>query len=171
MKCDVVTWLLQQTVWVINVLDPFCMCIKRCLVVIKSTKLEGSAGCISRKCCLWCVSLCNDANLSCSFIGRCVKALVKCEADLEKECLQGRTPLYLACEQGHVECVKVLLDAGADRSHVTTVSFQFLTPVSLKCQLHSEFLNTLENTGPLLISMVTLTVECGYFAVYVLFRM
>uniref|UniRef100_A0A671NS46 Cortactin-binding protein 2 n=1 Tax=Sinocyclocheilus anshuiensis TaxID=1608454 RepID=A0A671NS46_9TELE len=31
-----------------------------------------------------------------------------------------QTPLYLACEQGHVECVKVLLDAGADCSHVTT---------------------------------------------------
>ncbi|KAI2653557.1 Cortactin-binding protein 2 [Labeo rohita] len=47
-------------------------------------------------------------------------ALVKCGADLERECSQGRTPLYLACEQGHVESVKVLLDAGADCSHVTT---------------------------------------------------
>lgn len=60
-----------------------------------------------------------------------MKALVKCGADLEKECSQGRTPLYLACEQGHLECVKVLLDAGADRSHVTTVSFQFRTDTSV----------------------------------------
>lgn len=78
-----------------------------------------------------CVSLCNDNNLSCSLIGRCVRALVKCGADLERECSQGRTPLYLACEQGHVESVKVLLDAGADCSHVTTVSFQMRTGTSV----------------------------------------
>ncbi len=93
---------------------------------------------------------------------------MKCGVDLERECSQGRTPLYLACEQGRVECVKVLLDAGADCSHVTSVSFQIHTDTSVtKCQLHSAFLSTLGNTAPLFISMVTLTVERGYFAVCV----
>ncbi len=78
--------------------------------------------------CFWFVSLCKDI---CSLIGRCVRALVKCGVDLERECSQGRTPLYLACEQGHVECVKVLLDAGADCSHVTSVSCQIRTDTSV----------------------------------------
>ncbi len=31
----------------------------------------------------------------------------------------GATPLYIACQNGHVECVRVLLGAGAAVNHAT----------------------------------------------------
>ena len=34
----------------------------------------------------------------------------------------GQTPLFLACETGRLDCVRVLLGAGADRSRTTAVS-------------------------------------------------
>lgn len=56
------------------------------------------------------------------FVCRCVQALLGRGAEVERECVGGQTALILASEHGSVECVRVLLAAGANRSHVTAVS-------------------------------------------------
>lgn len=54
---------------------------------------------------------------------RCVRALLEHGTDVERECEGGQTALILATEHGNAECVRALLDAGANRSHITAVSF------------------------------------------------
>lgn len=54
---------------------------------------------------------------------RCVRALLEHGTEVERECVRGRTALILAIEHGNAECVRALLDAGANRSHITAVSF------------------------------------------------
>lgn len=46
--------------------------------------------------------------------------------EVEHECVGGQTALILATEHGSAECVRALLDAGANRSHITGVSFLLL---------------------------------------------
>lgn len=54
---------------------------------------------------------------------RCVRALLEHGVDVERERVGGQTALILAAEHGRAECVRALLDAGANRSHITAVSF------------------------------------------------
>ena len=46
-------------------------------------------------------------DLVCLLIGSHANVNVRC---------QGKTPLYVACEQGHEDIVKALLEAGADKT-------------------------------------------------------
>lgn len=57
---------------------------------------------------------------------RCVRALLELGTEVERECVGGQTALILTSEHGSTECVRALLDAGANRSHITAVSF-FIT--------------------------------------------
>lgn len=51
----------------------------------------------------------------------CVEALLAAGAAVDAAAAGGHTPLFLACEAGGLDCVRVLLTAGADRSLATTV--------------------------------------------------
>lgn len=51
----------------------------------------------------------------------CVEVLLSAGAAVDSAAAGGQTSLYLACEAGRLDCVRVLLSAGADRSHTTTV--------------------------------------------------
>lgn len=49
---------------------------------------------------------------------------------------KGETPLHLACRNGNIECVKLLLEAGADRSANTSVSLNsFSVNISVEMYL------------------------------------
>lgn len=52
----------------------------------------------------------------------CVEALLAAGAAVDLSAEGGQTSLFLACEAGRLDCVRVLLSAGADRSRTTTVS-------------------------------------------------
>lgn len=51
----------------------------------------------------------------------CVEALLAAGAAADATTANGQTPLLLACEAGRLDCVRVLLTAGADRSRTTEV--------------------------------------------------
>lgn len=51
-----------------------------------------------------------------------VEVLLAAGAAVDFAAAGGQTPLFLACEAGRLDCVQVLLNAGADRSRTTTVS-------------------------------------------------
>ena len=55
---------------------------------------------------------------------RCAELLIMYHADVNHAAERGETPLYLACANGNNECVKLLLEAGADRSAKTCVSLK-----------------------------------------------
>lgn len=52
----------------------------------------------------------------------CVEVLLAAGAAVDAPTADGQTPLLLACEAGRLDCVRVLLTAGADRSRTTEVS-------------------------------------------------
>lgn len=52
---------------------------------------------------------------------RCAEMLLAYNADINYAD-GGKSPLYLACTNGHFELVKLLLDSGADRSTAANVS-------------------------------------------------
>lgn len=56
---------------------------------------------------------------------RCVEFLIAYDADINHAADGGQTPLYLACKNGNKECIKLLLEAGSDRSVKTRVSTSF----------------------------------------------
>lgn len=64
-----------------------------------------------------CVCIC-----VCASICRCVEVLARYTTDVDHAGVAGETPLYLASVNGSVECVRILLDAGADHTHTTNVS-------------------------------------------------
>ena len=51
----------------------------------------------------------------------CVEVLLAAGAAVDSAAAGGQTSLFLACEAGRLDCVRVLLSAGADRSRTTTV--------------------------------------------------
>lgn len=53
---------------------------------------------------------------------RCIELLTAYDANIHHAAAGGQTPLYLACKNGSKECIKLLLEAGADRSMKTGVS-------------------------------------------------
>lgn len=53
---------------------------------------------------------------------RCIELLTAYDANINHAAAGGQTPLYLACKNGNKECIKLLLEAGADRSIKTRVS-------------------------------------------------
>lgn len=53
-------------------------------------------------------------------VSRCVELLVP-HVDMNRAATSGQTPLFLACRAGNSDCVRVLLDAGADYAAVTEV--------------------------------------------------
>lgn len=55
---------------------------------------------------------------------RCAELLIMYHANVNHAAERGETPLYLACENGNDQCVKLLLEAGANRSARTCVSFK-----------------------------------------------
>lgn len=54
----------------------------------------------------------------------CVEVLLSAGAAVDSAAAGGLTSLFLACEAGGLDCVRVLLSAGADRSRTTTVSLR-----------------------------------------------
>ena len=52
----------------------------------------------------------------------CVEVLLAAGAAVDTAAAGGQTPLFLACEAGRLDCVRILLTAGADRARTTTVS-------------------------------------------------
>lgn len=53
---------------------------------------------------------------------RCIELLTAYNANINHSAAGGQTPLYLACKNGNKECIKLLLEAGTDRSIKTRVS-------------------------------------------------
>lgn len=53
---------------------------------------------------------------------RCIELLTAYDANINHAAAGGQTPLYLACKNGNKECIKLLLEAGTDRSIKTRVS-------------------------------------------------
>lgn len=52
----------------------------------------------------------------------CVEVLLAAGAAVDAPTADGQTPLLLACEAGRLDCVRILLSAGADRSRTTEVN-------------------------------------------------
>lgn len=50
-----------------------------------------------------------------------MEVLLAAGAAVDAPAAGGQTPLLLACEAGRLDCVRVLLTAGADRSRTTEV--------------------------------------------------
>lgn len=68
----------------------------------------------------------------------CVEALLAAGAAVDAAAAAGgHTPLLLACEAGGLDCVRVLLTAGADRSLATTV--RLLCHASRSCRTKDFF--------------------------------
>lgn len=44
------------------------------------------------------------------------------QADINHAAERGQTPLYLACKNGNNDCIKLLLEGGADRTVKNSVS-------------------------------------------------
>lgn len=55
-------------------------------------------------------------------MNRCIELLTAYNANINHSAAGGQTPLYLACKTGNKECIKLLLEAGTDRSIKTRVS-------------------------------------------------
>lgn len=53
---------------------------------------------------------------------RCAELLIMYQADINHAAERGQTPLYLACKNGNNDCIKLLLESGADRTVKTSVS-------------------------------------------------
>lgn len=53
---------------------------------------------------------------------RCAELLIMYQADINHAAERGQTPLYLACKNGNNDCIKLLLEGGADRTVKTSVS-------------------------------------------------
>jgi len=53
---------------------------------------------------------------------RCAELLIMYQADINHAAERGQTPLYLACKNGNNDCIKLLLESGADRTLKTSVS-------------------------------------------------
>lgn len=51
----------------------------------------------------------------------CVELLLAAGAAVDAVAAGGQTPLFLACETGRLDCARVLLGGGADRSLTTAV--------------------------------------------------
>ncbi|NXG42584.1 CTTB2 protein, partial [Psilopogon haemacephalus] len=47
---------------------------------------------------------------------RCAELLIMYQADINHAAERGQTPLYLACKNGNNDCIKLLLESGADRT-------------------------------------------------------
>ena len=45
---------------------------------------------------------------------KCLKALIKAEANIDQADKDGRNPLYIAAQLGNTECLQALIEAGAD---------------------------------------------------------
>lgn len=52
----------------------------------------------------------------------CVEVLLAAGAAVDLAAAGGQTPLFLACEAGRLDCVRLLLTTGADRSCTAAVS-------------------------------------------------
>lgn len=52
----------------------------------------------------------------------CVEVLLAAGAAVDMAAGAGQTPLFLASGEGRMDCVQMLLSAGADRSSTTAVS-------------------------------------------------
>lgn len=57
-----------------------------------------------------------------NLVFRCVELLIAYDANINHAADGGQTPLYLACKNENKECIKLLLEAGTNRSVKTTVS-------------------------------------------------
>ena len=57
---------------------------------------------------------------------RCLKVLLDFEADLNISDSDGCTPLYIALQNGHLQCIDVLLRARPDMSCVTKVQIKMI---------------------------------------------
>ena len=71
-----------------------------------------------------------------------VKALVDKGAGIDNAYDDGKTPLYIASEQGHADVVRVLLDNGADAS-LRTSDGETALQVATRCG-HTEVMSLLE---------------------------
>lgn len=67
----------------------------------------------------------NPVIINHNLVFRCVEFLIAYDADINHAADGGQTPLYLACKNGSKECIKLLLEAGSDRSVKTRVSTNF----------------------------------------------
>ena len=60
---------------------------------------------------------------------RCLKILLDFEADLNISDSDGCTSLYVALQNGHLQCIDVLLRAGPDMSCVTKVQIKMIISI------------------------------------------
>lgn len=68
-----------------------------------------------------------------NLVFRCVELLIAYDANINHAADGGQTPLYLACKNGNKECIKLLLEAGTDRSVKTRVSTSLVCCFVLFC--------------------------------------
>ncbi|XP_015419254.1 PREDICTED: LOW QUALITY PROTEIN: cortactin-binding protein 2 [Myotis davidii] len=61
-----------------------------------------------------------------NLVFRCVALLIAYDANINHAADGGQTPLYLACKNGNKECIKLLLEAGTDRSVKTRNCLEIL---------------------------------------------
>ena len=68
----------------------------------------------------------------------CVKVLIQFGAEVDLQDSKGQTPLYLALEAGHTDCVQLLLKTHPSLSLLTTVRLHYLLLsffFLIRCQL------------------------------------